>query len=239
MDLAALGAVVSVEAAPEGGGEHNGFPTGDSMICDTNALRNELEDNLVSAIRYEEDKLLIVVEKGGLGILNVIMSHCDTVPLVLRRQDINDGIDVFPVDLLHILASREVIEGDDVFEGIKLAKPNLRSQVEFELRSRLIGLRQRYMTDAKRGPEQIIQNTIDTLKPVLQGMYALRAQRLKDVPSSTADLLKGIEKEFGWDLTILHKIYKAKKFPKTEAKKAVNELVTLLTTMCDDIDKIK
>ncbi|MFW5746885.1 MAG: hypothetical protein ACOCWQ_05045 [Nanoarchaeota archaeon] len=201
-------------------------------------LKEELGDNLVSIIRYEGDKVLIVVMQARLGTLNIIASHMEEPPLVLRRTDVNAGLDVFPVDFLNIYTTRHVVYGEDVFEDMKLPKKDLRTHLEFEIRSKLIVLRNRYLNDPKKAPQQIITHTIDTIAPILRGLCGLHVSKLANIPTATDEIVDMVEHVYDLDMTVLRNIYKKKRFSSGRAKEHVNELLDLLTKMCDSVDTL-
>ena len=200
-------------------------------------LIQELGENCIAVITYGK-KHLVVVEHARMPTLNIVASHLKDA-LVLRKKDIDDGLDVFPLDFLNILTDMKVLHGEDPFKSAKISKTDIRSQLEFDLRSKLIRLRTKYLQDPKRSPQEIVHYTIDTLNPLLKGLCALKLKRLRDVPAAVPDMLAMIEEEYGFDLAVLQKIYKKRTFGRDEAKGIVEELIVLLTQMADGVDTIQ
>jgi len=66
-------------------------------------------------------------------------------PLVLSRSTLENSADVFPIDFLDLKARRLLLVGEDVLAGLDVPLVHLRHQCEYELRSRLIGLRQAFL----------------------------------------------------------------------------------------------
>lgn len=73
----------------------------------------------------------------------VRMGH--PVPVYFTVSELQNAADVFPIEFSAMEAARRVLYGTDVLEGLKFTDENLRHQTEYELRSRLIGLRRAYI----------------------------------------------------------------------------------------------
>ena len=63
-------------------------------------------------------------------------------PLVFTVEELRRSADVFAIELLDIQASRRVLDGEDVFASLHVPMSLHREQVERELRTNLIRLRQ-------------------------------------------------------------------------------------------------
>ncbi len=66
-------------------------------------------------------------------------------PLVLTERQIHSSADVFPMDFTDLLERRALVQGDDVLSSLRVALTHLRHQCEYELQSKLVGLRQAYL----------------------------------------------------------------------------------------------
>jgi hypothetical protein len=66
-------------------------------------------------------------------------------PLVLTESQITRSLDVFPAEFLDLQARRALLAGDDVLARLEVSLANLRHQCEYELRSKLVGLRQAFL----------------------------------------------------------------------------------------------
>jgi hypothetical protein len=66
-------------------------------------------------------------------------------PLALAESQIRTSTDVFPLEFLDLAERRALLEGEDVLAGLRVGRDNLRHQCEFELRSKLVGLRQAFL----------------------------------------------------------------------------------------------
>jgi hypothetical protein len=69
-------------------------------------------------------------------------------PLVMTRQELERSADIFSIELLDIQQHHRVLLGDDVLTGLRIPMQMHRAQVEYELREKLILLRQRLLQAA-------------------------------------------------------------------------------------------
>ena len=66
-------------------------------------------------------------------------------PLFLTKRQIENSLDVFPIEWLEIVERHLRLEGDDVVAGLQVSRQYLRLQCEHELRGKHIQLRHAYL----------------------------------------------------------------------------------------------
>ncbi|MGA2181868.1 MAG: hypothetical protein ABSH47_02455 [Bryobacteraceae bacterium] len=64
-------------------------------------------------------------------------------PLLLSREEVLTSSDVFPIEFHDMLEQRRVLYGEDVIAGLRIERTFYRAQVEHDLRSKLLRLRQK------------------------------------------------------------------------------------------------
>jgi hypothetical protein len=67
-------------------------------------------------------------------------------PLVMTPEYIRKSIDAFPVEFLNFKLVHKTVYGDDVLNKVKIKKSPLRLQCERDIKVKLIGLRQGYLS---------------------------------------------------------------------------------------------
>jgi hypothetical protein len=70
-------------------------------------------------------------------------------PLCMTRQELERSADVFAIELLDMQQHHRVLFGEDVLQGLRISMDLHRVQVEYELREKLILLRQHMLLAAK------------------------------------------------------------------------------------------
>ena len=133
-------------------------------------LRSTHRDNLISVTLYGTAAASDVVRPGSdynlLVVLKVITpkelrnAHAairewhklgHPIPVYFTAGEIRDAADVFPIEFHQMEKMRRVLLGADVLSNVQVSDQNLRHQVEYELRSKLMLLRRQYIpasTDA-------------------------------------------------------------------------------------------
>jgi hypothetical protein len=67
-------------------------------------------------------------------------------PLVMTQEYIRNSQDAFPIEFLDFKLIHKTVYGEDIFKDIEVARPHLRLQCEREIKTKLIGLRQGYIS---------------------------------------------------------------------------------------------
>ncbi|MBI4468878.1 MAG: hypothetical protein HY650_06095 [Acidobacteria bacterium] len=84
------------------------------------------------------------------------------LPVYFTREEISDAADVFPIEFLDMSERHRVLSGIDIFQGLTISKANLRHQLEYELRGKLIRLRELYIPASHSG-ERLSRLMMDSL----------------------------------------------------------------------------
>ena len=69
-------------------------------------------------------------------------------PLFLLAQELDRARDAFPLEFSEIIATRRIIAGTDLFEGVTVPKSDLRRACEVQARGHLVHLREGYVEAA-------------------------------------------------------------------------------------------
>jgi predicted nucleotidyltransferase len=67
------------------------------------------------------------------------------VPVYFTVSELETAADVFPIEFHQMESARKILYGTDVLANLVISDEHLRHQTEFELRSKLIQLRRRYI----------------------------------------------------------------------------------------------
>ncbi|HUJ94410.1 MAG TPA: nucleotidyltransferase domain-containing protein [Terriglobales bacterium] len=130
-------------------------------------LRQAAGDSLESIILYgsaatgefypdfSNVNLLVVLREASLPALAAIAPVVEKwahqkhhPPLVLTREELERSSDVFSIEFLDMQQRHRVLLGDDPLEKLQIPMHLHRAQVEYELREKLILLRERVLLDS-------------------------------------------------------------------------------------------
>ncbi len=79
-------------------------------------------------------------------------------PLIMTPEYISHSLDAFPVEFLNLKLVHETIYGPDLMDGLEVARKDLRLECEREVKARLIGLRQGFVSSL--GDRKLLHNIL-------------------------------------------------------------------------------
>jgi predicted nucleotidyltransferase len=120
------------------------------------------------------------------------------LPVYFTVGELNDAADVFPIEFRQMERARIVLYGRDPFEFVRLTDANLRHQTEYELRSKLIQLRRRYIP-ASVSVENLSALMSDSLGSFAALFRAVLLLKGLDPPITKADCVRATVRSLGLD----------------------------------------
>jgi hypothetical protein len=117
---------------------------------------------------------------------------------MMTRQELERSADVFAVELLDMRQQHRVLFGPDVVASLEIPMHLHRAQVEYELREKLLLLRQRMLLVA--GDKQRTWDLLLRSLPAFATLFrhALIAQG-QPVPANRQQAVKALARSIGWD----------------------------------------
>lgn len=232
MDSAAAGLAV---------GDLGGNGKGEVIMATTETkIKEILGENLVTLAEYytgDEKRLIAVCKTLDLDILRKLKQGKEHL-LLFTEEEIIEGADVFPVEFLNIRHDYKIHYGEDFLKDINISKKNLRLQLEFEFRSKLIHLRSEYLISRDRELESLILSAVPALSPIMGGLVYLKDLQHGD----TREMFDIVSKGYGIDVSVLKEIYDIRqgkvKFKK-DKEQYIKELINVLSGIGNIIDEIK
>ncbi|PKP52412.1 MAG: hypothetical protein CVT90_02655 [Candidatus Altiarchaeales archaeon HGW-Altiarchaeales-3] len=200
------------------------------------SLKNELGDILVSVIRYERSEYLVVAENLNFHTLKIIKKLMQeqniSFPLFLKRCGVLKACDVFPMEFLNMKVDYEIIYGEDILKNLSFKKEHVARELEFELRTKLITLRQAYL-NAKTAEEMktLIKRAIPTMRPVCAGLLFVSG---REIPGTTEQILSA---DYGIDMQILNKINR-EEIKENEFEYIIKRLIEMLEKLIGDVNEV-
>jgi len=205
-------------------------------------IKNVLKEAITSIFLYKKGKNHIHV-----FILNRInFNKLDSLKkdfkgqnfIVLKKEkDLIEGTDVFALELLYMSKHYEKIEGEDYFQKMNFKKENIRSNLEFELRNKLVYLREQFILSKK--PGTFLGFIIPNFDYFLEGLFFLKDKKRTD---NILDDAKMMEKEYGVSLkTFRHLAEKEnnkEKLSKDETIKIVQGINDELVALTEKINRM-
>lgn len=164
----------------------------------TQELKSLLGENLLSVVlygsgaggdqtkHYSNLNILAVVEKAGVELLKTVSPLVkkwrrdkNPAPLFLTRQALESSLDVFPIEFMDMKGSHQVLYGNDPFSAVAIDPANLRHQLEFELRGKLIQLETRFLeTEGKeRALRDLVLKAVSSITALFNAALRLAGEK--------------------------------------------------------------
>lgn len=160
-------------------------------------------------------------------------------PLIFSSEELSRSARVFPIEMLDIKENHRVLVGDDPFVHLEIPMDLHRVQLEHELRTRLLHLRQQYAAiaaDSKK-IDQLLLRSISAISTLFR--HALITLAAK-APASKADVMREVGQRVSFDASPFQKILAIR-----EAKSGVgklplgkNESYATFTAYLDAMDRV-
>ena len=211
-------------------------------------MKEKLGENLLCAVKFgtegEQNNFLCVMEKIDFATLEqlkeVVQAQKEKiVPLFFTKRELQNAADVFPLEFLDIRYPHELLYGKDMINDVRIEKKHVRRELESELRSKLIHLRENYVWIKRdKDLKSLLVSAVPSLIPLFYGLLYLKD---KTPPSRLDDLFSLISEQYDFNVGILRKIKVLKdgKAESTELKKDVEGLLEFLRQTIPVIDNMK
>ena len=155
-------------------------------------------------------------------------------PLIMTPEYITTSLDVFPIEFLNIKMLHHTVYGEDLLGEIEIKPSDLRQQCERELKAKLIGLRQGYLSSM--GDRKILTDTfvnaISGYIPLFRGIILLFG---KEPPIKNDAVLDVLQTVSGINTDVFRAVLKEKK---TREKLSIEKLNTLFEDYYSTVQKL-
>lgn len=160
--------------------------------------------------------LLVILEELGLDQLRRVapltkewIAGGNPPPMMLSRSEWWGSADVFPLEYTDIREAHVVLAGTAPFENLSLTRKNLRHQLEHELRSRKIQLREGYIA-AGDNPENMGKLLIASVSSFMTLFRAMLRLSGSSVPADRTEQVRQIASKAGFTPDALLEVLRAK-----------------------------
>jgi predicted nucleotidyltransferase len=148
--------------------------------------------------RRSDFNLLVVVDRLGVSDLDALapvvepwVAAGNPPPLFFTGNGLQRSADVFPIEVADLQIARRVLYGEDVAAGLKVDVAGLRHQLERELKSKLLLLRQEYLLTGGRAAEvgTLLAGSVVTFLVLFRATLRLFQPEVPRAKAEALDLL--------------------------------------------------
>ncbi len=177
----------------------------ESIVLYGSAARDDFSE------QYSDLNLLCILRDASVPALDCLApvvewwskSHRHRPPLFLTEEELRTSADVFAIETLDLVANHRLLAGRDVLSGIAVPLNLHRLQVEHELRTLLLRLRQHYLLFSGKDEdlEKVLAKTASSTLVLLRHALLVRGH----TPAGPRrDVLAQVEAAFGVESAPVH-----------------------------------
>jgi hypothetical protein len=145
-------------------------------------------------------------------------------PLCMTRKELQRSTDVFTIELLDMQQHHRVLFGEDVVQGLRISMHVHRVQVEYELREKLILLRQQILLAS--GNDSRLWDLLLHSVPSFGTLFRHALIALGDAsPAARRDAVQALSTRVGFDPTALNQVLDVREHKAAPKKIDINDLV--------------
>lgn len=177
--------------------------TGTALTDDYDEKRSDVNSVLV----LKEMDLKVLALLAPLG--KKYGKHRVAAPLIMTPAYIAESLDVFPVEFLNFKLIHSTVHGADLFQDLAIDLKDLRHQCEREIKTKLIGLRQGYISS--RGERTLLSEalfrSVTAYIPLFRGIITLLG---KEPPVLQQEVITALSRATGVDCGVFSRVHRAK-----------------------------
>lgn len=126
-------------------------------------------------------------------------------PLVMTPEYIRKSTDAFPAEFLDFKLIHKTVYGEEILSSINIEKPSLRLQCQRDIKVKLIGLRQGYLSSFGK-KEHLSNGLVSSITGTMALFRAIIYLLGKEPPIPRADVVKMLGTASGIETDILEKL---------------------------------
>lgn len=223
-------------------------------------LTSAQSENLVAVIVYgsavtgrgnakkSDYQVLIVTKRLAAEDLRRIRSVAQwwrnqgySLPVFFTATEFKDSLDVFPIEFRHMKRAYKVLHGQDILAGSEISKGNLRLQVEYELRGKLLRLRSLSLP-AGESAEELTQLMTDSVVSFVRFMRPILDLLGEEPPMGRMATANQVGLRLKVDTTPLSRVLRLRDEPRQlmeiEAQDLFASYLNCLADVIEAVDKL-
>jgi len=144
-------------------------------------------------------------------------------PLFMTRNELQRSVDVFPIEIIDMQQHHRVVIGDDVLAGLQISEQFHRTQVEYELREKLILLRQHLALSGRN--EKKLWDLLLRSVPSIITLFRHAHIVLGNAPLPKRDAVQELSKQLGFDPFVINQALDIREKRSDTRKLDVNDML--------------
>ncbi|MDO8283059.1 MAG: hypothetical protein Q7U10_10640 [Thermodesulfovibrionia bacterium] len=178
---------------------HSIYVTGTAITDDFDQKRSDV--NSIFVLKEMDLKFLELIAPLG----KKYGKHKVAAPLIMTPFYIESSLDVFPIEFLNFKLIHQNVFGTDILKDLEISLNDLRHQCEREIKSKLIWLRQGYISSQgdKKLLAEGLADSITGYIPLFRGIIVLLG---KEAPVKQSSVIRSLADASGINTDIFAKV---------------------------------
>jgi predicted nucleotidyltransferase len=147
------------------------------------------------------------------------------IPAYFTASEIKEAADVFPIEYYQMKKAHVVLFGEDILKEVSISDQNLRHQIEYELRGKLLRLRKLYIPSCTSS-ERLTELMVRSLSNFIALFHATLLLHKIDLPQTKLVVINAMAHNFKIDPQPFMKILEIRDKGTAINEKEANELFT-------------
>jgi len=146
-------------------------------------------------------------------------------PQCMTRHELERSTDVFTIELLDMKQQHRVLYGEDVLQGLQIPMDLHRVQVEYELREKLILLRQHLIVTAEKDSRlaEVMQRSVSSFCTLFRHALIALGQ---PAPQGKREAVKALERHLNLDFSAVLEVLDARERKMDLKKTNISDLAS-------------
>jgi hypothetical protein len=173
---------------------------------------------------------VFVLKNMDLGFLEVLApkgrkhrKRNVAAPLIMTPGYVKSSSDVFPIAFLNIKLLHETVHGEDIFMGVEIGTDDLRHQCEREIKLKLIGLRQGYLS-TMGDAGAITEGLVGSIREYMQLFRGIIMLKGAEPPLLQEDVINSLARVTGVDCGAFQTVLKEKREKRKRSAAELNAI---------------
>lgn len=152
------------------------------------------------------DRILPIDLEAAHEVAEWWRSEGNPVPVYFTSEEMDESSDVFPIEFIDMSQVRQLLYGRDPFEGLKVSTRNLRHQLEYELRAKMLRLRRLYIPTSRNANQlaRLMAESLDDFAVLFRHVLAMLG---KEAPFDKRECVMKLAVELQLDEKVFERIF--------------------------------
>jgi hypothetical protein len=152
------------------------------------------------------DRILPIDLEAAHEVAEWWRSEGNPLPVYFTSEEMDESSDVFPIEFIDMSQVRQLLYGRDPFEGLKVSTRNLRHQLEYELRAKMLRLRRLYIPTSRNANQlaRLMAESLDDFAVLFRHVLAMLG---KEAPFDKRECVMKLAVELQLDEKVFERIF--------------------------------